>query len=73
MFEPRRHSATLRGRVISGRGTAAQIKAFTAEVMNFFGEPPVRGSLNLALDKPVRFDPKRVEFVGGGTLLSLGR
>ena len=41
---------TLRGRVINGRGTASKIKAFTAEVINFFGEPPVRGSLNLARD-----------------------
>lgn len=56
---------TLRGRVISGRGTASKIKAFTAEVINFFGKSPVRGSLNLALDKPVRFDPEQIEFMGG--------
>ena len=56
---------TLRGRVISGRGTAAQIKAFTAEVVDFFGEPPARGSLNLALDQPIRFDPEQIEFMGG--------
>ena len=56
--------STLRGRVISGRGTASKIKSFTAEVVNFFGEPPVRGSLNLALDKPVRLDPEQIEFMG---------
>ncbi len=55
----------LHGRVISGRGTAAKIKAFATEVIDFFGEPPTRGSLNLALDKPVRFDPGRIEFMGG--------
>lgn len=55
----------LRGRVISGRGTASKIKTFTAEVIDFFGEPPVRGSLNLALDRPIRFDSKQIEFMGG--------
>ena len=55
----------LRGRVISGRGTASKTKTFTAEVIDFFGEPPVHGSLNLALEKPVRFDPEQVEFPGG--------
>lgn len=55
----------LRGRVISRRGTASKIKTFTAEVIDFFGEPPVRGSLNLALDRPIRFDPKQIEFMGG--------
>ena len=58
-------STTLRGRVISGRGTASKIKGFSAEVLDFFGEPPVRGSLNLALDKPVRFDPGQIKFMGG--------
>lgn len=57
---------TLRGRVISGRGTASKVKGFSSEVIDFFGEFPVRGSLNLALDKPTRFDPERVEFMGGG-------
>lgn len=56
---------TLRGRVIGGRGTASKIKGFGAEIINFFGEPPVRGSLNLALDKPVRLDPEQVELKGG--------
>lgn len=56
---------TLRGRVISGRGTASKVKTFTSEAINFFGEPPVRGSLNLALDKPVRFNPGQIEFMGG--------
>ena len=56
---------TLRGCVISGRGTASKIKGFSAEIVNFFGEPPVRGSLNLALDEPVRFDPEQVELKGG--------
>ena len=55
----------LRGCVISGRGTASKIKAFTTEVIDFFGEPPVRGSLNLALGRPVRFDPRQIEFTGG--------
>ena len=55
----------LYGRVISGRGTASKIKAFSTEVIDFFGKPPVRGSLNLALDKPVRFDPEKIEFDGG--------
>ena len=54
----------LRGRVISGRGTASKVKAFIAEVINFFGEPPARGSLNLALEKPVRFDPGQIESMG---------
>ena len=56
---------TLHGRVISGRGTASKIKAFSTEIINFFEEPPIRGSLNLALNKPVRFDPEQVEFKGG--------
>ena len=56
----------LRGRVIRGRGTASKIKGFSTEIINFFGEPPVRGSLNLALAKPVRFDPGQVEFKKGG-------
>ena len=56
---------TLRGRVISGRGTASKVKTFSAEVIDFFGELPVRGSLNLALDKPIRFDPDQAEFMGG--------
>ena len=55
----------LRGRVIGGRGTASKIRTFTDEVIYFFGEPPVRGSLNLALDKPIRFDPKQIKFMGG--------
>ena len=63
----------LRGRVISGRGTASKIKGFGPEVIDFFGEPPVRGSLNLALDKPVRFDPEQVEFEGGNANFFLGR
>lgn len=58
--------ATLHGRVISGRGTASKIKGFSTEIINFFGEPPVRGSLNLALDKPIRFDPEQVELKGRG-------
>ena len=65
MHERSAQLKTIRGRVISGRGTASKIKAFSAEVIDFFGEPPVRGSLNLALDKPIRFDPERVEFVRG--------
>ena len=56
---------TLRGRVIGGRGTASKVKTFTAEVVNFFEELPVRGTLNLALDKPVRLDPGQIEFMGG--------
>ena len=58
-------SIVLRGRVIRGRGTASKIKDFGAEVIDFFGEPPVRGSLNLALNQPVRFDPGKAEFLGG--------
>ena len=56
---------TLRGRVISGRGTASKIKAFSSEVIDFFGELPAFGTLNLALDKPVRFDLEQIEFTGG--------
>ena len=62
MPEQKPNSVTLRGRVISGRGTASKIKGFGAGVIDFFGEPPVRGSLNLVLDKPVRFDPEQIEF-----------
>ena len=65
MSEQISDSVTLRGRVISGRGTASKIKGFSTEVTDFFGEPPVRGSLNLALGKPVRFDPEQVELKGG--------
>lgn len=65
MSEQTSNLAALRGRVISGRGTASKIKTFTAEVIDFFGEPPVRGSLNLALDRPIRFDPEQIEFMGG--------
>lgn len=63
--ESRSELAALRGRVVSGRGTASKIKGFSTEIINFFGEPPVRGSLNLALDKPIRFDPEQVELKGG--------
>ena len=55
----------LHGRVISGRGTASKSKNFGTAVIDFFGEPPAHGSLNLALDKPVRFDPEQIEFMGG--------
>ena len=65
MFEHIPDSVALRGRVISGRSTASKVKTFAAEVVKFFGELPARGTLNLALDKPVRFDPEQVECTGG--------
>ena len=65
MPEPISDLIILRGRAIRGRGTASKIKDFGAEVIEFFGEPPVRGSLNLALNRPVRFDPEKAEFLGG--------
>lgn len=58
-------SVTLRGRVISGRGTASRAKVRESPVSDFFGELQAPGSLNIALEKPVRFDPEKVAFPGG--------
>ena len=55
----------LRGRVISGRGTASQSKIRESPVSDFFGELQAPGSLNIALERPIRFDPEKVAFPGG--------
>ena len=56
---------TLRGRVISGRGTASQVKVSQSLISDFFGELQAPGSLNVALEKPIRFDSGKVAFPGG--------
>ena len=56
---------TLRARVISGRGTASLSKVRKSPISDFFGELQAPGSLNVALERPVRFDPKKVAFPGG--------
>lgn len=56
---------TLRGRVMSGRGTASRPRVSESPISDFFGELQASGSLNIALEKPVRFDPERVAFPGG--------
>lgn len=56
---------TLRGRVISGRGTASQVKVGESPISDFFGKLQASGSLNVALEKPARFDPEKVAFPGG--------
>ena len=54
---------SLRGRAISGRGTASKRKvAAKSPISDFFGELPAPGTLNVALDRPIRFDPEKVAF-----------
>ncbi len=53
------------GRVISGRGTASRSKVGESPISDFFGELQAPGSLNVALEKPIRFDPEKVAFPGG--------
>ncbi len=55
----------LYGRVISGRGTASQSKVSESPISDFFGELQAPGSLNVAFEKPIRFDPGQVAFPGG--------
>ena len=56
---------TFRGRVMSGRGTASRPRVVESPVSDFFGELQAPGSLNVALEKPIRFDPEKVAFPGG--------
>ena len=56
---------TLRGRVISGRGTASRVRASKSPISDFFGELQASGSLNVALEEPTRFNPGQVAFPGG--------
>lgn len=56
----------LRGCAISGRGTASREKVCKSPISDFFGELQAPGSLNVALDGPVRFDPEKVAFPGSG-------
>ena len=65
MPEPVSDSCILRGRVISGRGTASRPRIRESPISDFFGELQAPGSLNVALEKPVRFDPEKVAFPGG--------
>lgn len=55
----------LRGYVISGRGTASQSIVRESPVSDFFGELQAPGSLNVTLEKPIRFDSEKVAFPGG--------
>ncbi len=50
----------LHGRVISGRGTASRSIVGPSPISDFFGKLQAPGSLNVALDGPVRFDPEQV-------------
>ena len=54
----------LHGRVTSGRGTASQLRVCESPISDFFGELQAPGSLNVALEKPVRLDPGKVAFHG---------
>ncbi len=65
MSEQKPAFVILRGQVISGRGTASRSKVKESPVSDFFGELPAPGSLNIALERPVRFDPEKVAFPGG--------
>ncbi len=65
MSEQISNFVTLHGRVISGRGTASQIKVGESPISDFFGELQAPGSLNVALERPIRFDPEEVPFPGG--------
>lgn len=56
---------TLRGHVISGRGTASRSRVGESPISDFFGELQAPGSLNVAFEKPIRFDPEKVAFPGG--------
>ncbi len=56
----------LRGQVISGRGTASKNKVTQSPISKFLGELPAPGSLNVALEKPMRFDPEKVACPGHG-------
>ena len=60
MSAPMPNPTRLHGRVISGRGTASQSAVGPSPISDFFGELQAPGSLNVALDGPVRFDPKQV-------------
>lgn len=55
----------LRGRVVTGRGTASQVKVSESPISDFFGKLQAPGSLNVVLERPVRFDPEKVAFPGG--------
>ena len=65
MSEQMPNSVTLRGRVISGRGTASRLGVRESPISDFFGELQAPGSLNVVLEEPVRFDPEKVAFPGG--------
>lgn len=65
MSEQKPAFVILRGHVISGRGTASRSKVRASPVSDFFGELQAPGSLNIALERPVRFDPEKVAFPGG--------
>ncbi len=54
----------LHGRVISGRGTYSK-RPPPPPLIKFFGKHPERGTLNLALDEPIRFNPVLVELMLG--------
>ena len=57
----------LRGRVMRGRGgVAREDRNPRLGITRFFGEAPCPGTLNVALDAPVRFDPEQVELTEGG-------
>lgn len=57
----------LHGYVISGRGTASKGAVVESPISDFLGELPIPGSLNVALEKPVRFDSEKIAFSGGAT------
>ena len=57
--------AALHGRVISGRGTASREKVCKSPISDFFGKLQAPGSLNVALEGPVRLNPEKIAFPGG--------
>ena len=60
MPAPLSRPVRLHGCVISGRGTASRSVVGPSPISDFFGELQAPGSLNVALDGPVRFNPEQV-------------
>jgi len=50
---------SFRGCVISGYGTTAQAVDLPKPIRDFLGGPEYQGSLNVALEQPIRFKPER--------------
>ena len=64
--EPTPNPIRLCGYVINGRGTASRTKVTESPISDFLGHLQAPGSLNVALEKPVRLDPKQVALPKNG-------